>query len=236
MNKIIVCFAFVFCVLFQINKANAQLPKIEVVTAVGRNIVSWVNPYNDLFAIRVQRSNDSSKNYIDIGTLKKPKKGSNVFSDDVPLKGKNFYQVIVVFNPDVEWPSMRKGIYLDDASIAKSMTVDSATAGNAAKNKALEANPTLALEEVKPVFTFTPSNHVYTNSYTGHINIVLENTISKRYSLQFFGTDKKEAFRLDRISHDSVVLDKHNFNGKGTFSFVLLEDGKEIEKGFVNVY
>ncbi len=236
MKKSIFCIVVIASFVLPINKAMAQLPKIEVVTAVGRNIVSWVNPYTDLYAIRVQRSNDSSKNYIDIATLKKPKKGSNVYSDDVPLKGKSFYQVIVVFNPEVEWPSIRKGIYLDDASIAKSMSVDTNTAANEAKNKALEANPTLALEEVKPVFTFTPSNHVYTNSYTGHINIILENTISKRYSLQFFGTDKKEAFRLDRISHDSVVLDKHNFNGKGTFSFILMEDGKEIEKGFVNVY
>jgi hypothetical protein len=233
MKKII--FVFILCIAFCNHKAFAQLPKIEVVTAVGKNIVSWVNPYNGLHSIKVQRSADSTKGYKDIGVLTKPKKGTNVYSDDQPLKGKNFYQVIVVFNPEVEWPSSRKGIFVDSNSIKNSMTVDPTKAGNAASDSALKANPTLALEEVKPVFTFTPSLHVYTNSYSGHVNIVLENTNTKKYSVVFFGNDKKEAFRIGKIKQNSTVVDKYNFNGKGTFSFSLLEDGNEVEKGFLNI-
>jgi hypothetical protein len=90
--------------------ANAQLPNIELVTARGRNIISWINPYADLYSITVQRSNDSTKNYATIGTIKKPKKGSNAYSDDAPMIGKNFYQLKITFNPEVEWYSKRKGI------------------------------------------------------------------------------------------------------------------------------
>ena len=59
--------------------------------------------------------------------------------------------------------------------------------------------------------------------------------MGKKYSLVFYGNDKKEVLRIDRISYDNIVLDKHNFNGKGTFSFILFESGKEVEKGFINV-
>jgi hypothetical protein len=232
LKKIIILFAFTIIA----QHVLAQLPNIEVVTALNRNIVSWMNPYGDLYAITVQRSSDSLKNFTTIGTIKKPKKGGGAFSDDKPMIGKNFYQLIIVFNPEVEWFSKKKGIFVDSSSLANSMKADTNAASNKAKEQALEANPTLAIEEIKPTFTFTPSTHVYTNTYTGHININVENAVGKRYSLVFYGNDKKESFRIDRISYDSIVLDKHNFNGKGTFSFSLLESGKEVEKGFVNVY
>ena len=215
--------------------ANAQLPNIELVTARGRNIISWINPYADLYSITVQRSNDSTKNYATIGTIKKPKKGSNAYSDDAPMIGKNFYQLKITFNPEVEWYSKRKGIAVDSTSMMKSMSVDTNAANNAAKQKALDANPTLAIGDVKPTFTFAPSTQVYANTYTGHINIMLEGAVGKKYSLVFYGNDKKEVLRIDRISYDNIVLDKHNFNGKGTFSFILFESGKEVEKGFINV-
>jgi hypothetical protein len=227
---------FIFAIMLASWQANAQLPNIEVVTARGRNIVSWLNTINDLASISVQRSSDSVKGFVTIGTIKKPKKGANSYSDDAPMAGKNFYQLIISFNADVEWNSKRKGVINDSISIASSMSIDTTAATNAAKEKAIEANPTLAIEEVKPVFTFTPSNHVFTNTYTGHINIILENAVGKKYSLVFYGNDKKEVLKIDRISYDNVVLDKHNFNGKGTFSFSLKESGVEVEKGFVNVF
>ncbi len=215
----------------------AQLPKLEVVTARGRNIISWVNQYPTLESIDVQRSTDSTgKKFVSIGTLKKPKKGNNAFSDDVPLKGNNTYQLLITFNEDVIWYSNKKSIYMDSILVASSMQIDTTTAKDAAKNKAIEANPTLAIEEIKPEFTFIPSNHVFTNTYTGHINIEVENAVSKRYSLAFYGNNNKEVLKIDRINIDKLVLDKHNFNGKGTFTFKLFESGKEIEKGFVNVY
>jgi hypothetical protein len=232
LKKLIFLFAFIAAT----NAAFSQLPNIEVVTAFNRNIISWLNPYGDLYAITVQRSSDSLRNFTTIGSVKKPKKGAGAFSDDTPVKGYNFYQLIVVFNPEVEWFSKKKGIFIDSNSLANSMKADTNAANNKAKELALEANPTLAIEDIKPTFTFTPSTHVYTNTYTGHININVENAISKRYSLVFYGNDKKESFRIDRISYDNIVLDKHNFNGKGTFSFSLLESGKEVEKGYVNVY
>jgi hypothetical protein len=206
----------------------AQLPKIEVVNVRGRNLVSWKNQYDGLQSIVVQRSNDSLKGYVTIGTIAKPKKGDGLYSDDSPMIGKNFYQLVINFSEDINWFSNRKGMYLDSTGIAKPI---------AANNTLQTIEPTSVKEVIitVPEFTFTPSNHVYTNTYTGHVNIVLENTISKRYSIIFYGTNKKEALKIDRLGHDSIVVDKHNFNAHGVFSFVLRDGSDEIEKGFVKI-
>jgi hypothetical protein len=231
MKKIIIIFISVL--FFQYG--YAQLPNIEVVTASGRNIISWVSQYDKLEKINVQRSADSSKGYVTIGTLSKPKKGNNVYADASPLAGKNFYRVEIYFSEEMNWMSNKKGVYIDSAILASSKNIIDAQANKAAANKASADNPSAALENVQPSFVFQPSAHVYTNPLTGHINVYLENTITKRYSLSFFYPDKKEAFKIDRVAIDHLIIDKHNFNGKGTFGFVLYDAGVEVEKGFVNV-
>jgi hypothetical protein len=215
--------------------AFAQLPKIEVVHASGKNVISWINTYQGLESIDIQRSTDSTKGFITIGNLKKPAKGANSWSDPMPVAGKSFYQLIINFNPEVNWPSNRKSIVLDSATLAigKNLTIEKAK--EAAVEKAKVESPGLIKEEIKPAFTFTPSVHVYTNPYTGHVNISLENTLSKRYSVAFYMPDKSVAFKIDRISIDHLVVDKRNFNGKGVFAFALMENGVEVEKGFVSI-
>jgi hypothetical protein len=227
---------FILCLaIMGFNLAFAQLPNIEVVTANSRNIISWVNQYDKLEKINIQRSADSSKGYVTIGTLSKPKKGNNVYADASPLAGKNYYRVEIYFSEEMNWMSNKKGVYIDSAVLASSKNITDAQAINAAANKVRSENPNIALENVQPSFVFQPSAHVYTNPLTGHINVYLENTIGKRYSLTFFYPDKKEAFKIDRVAIDHLIIDKHNFNGKGTFGFVLYDAGVEVEKGFVNV-
>jgi hypothetical protein len=215
--------------------AFAQLPNIEVIHAKGRNIISWVNTYQGLSSIQIQRSSDSSRNYATIGNLNKPAKGANAWSDDYPLAGKNYYQLVINFNEDVNWMSNRRGIVLDSTIIAKGKEMDIEIAKNAAVEKAKIESPGLIKEDIIPEFIFTPSSHVYTNPYSGHVNVTLENTISRKYSLVFYLPNNKEAFKIDRLSIDHIVIDKHNFNGRGVFAFSLLESGTEVEKGFVLV-
>jgi hypothetical protein len=208
------------------NIAIAQLPKIEVVNARGRNIISWSNQYPSLASIEIQRSTDSTKNYKTIGTINKPKKGSNAFSDEKPLAGKNYYQLIIKFDEEILWYSSRKGAFVDSATLVAIANTPDTFA------KTINTPPVI---EQAPVFTYIPSAHVYASTYTGHISIDVENALGKKYSLVFFGNNGKEALRIDRISQDKIVLDKHNFNGKGIFSFKLYESGSEIEKGYVEI-
>lgn len=216
--------------------AFAQLPKIEVVHARGRNIVSWLNTYQGLSSIVIQRSSDSIRGFVNVGSLSKPAKGANAWSDDKPLVGNNYYQLVINFNEDVNWPSDIKGIVLDSSMVAAGKNIDIEVAKNAAAEKAKITNPDLIKkDEVVPEFVFQPSIHVYTNNYTGHVNVTLENALSKRYSLVFYYPDKKEAFKIERISIDHVTIDKHNFNGRGIFGFTLFESGNATESGFVQI-
>ena len=229
--KKIILFVFFAC---SIQLVQAQLPNINVTNVRGRNIVNWINNLDGIQSIAIQRSNDSIKNYLTIGTLGKQKKGNGVFADEHPLIGKNFYRLMILFDGDIDWYSNKTSIALDSTTLAQLNSTS--TTNNKFPLIINNGSDSIEIKPSEKEFTFTPSVHVYTNSFTGHININVEDAIGKRYSLIFYNSDKKEVLKVDRISINESVLDKHNFNGKGTFSFSLQEAGVEIEKGFVNVF
>jgi hypothetical protein len=235
-----IIFLLVIIVLCKI--ANAQLPKLNVNHSKARNFLNWTNQYNGLIKITVQRSADSTSGYVTIGNIDKPKKGEGIYVDEKPMMGRNFYQLIIKFSEDVEWFSDRRGVYIDSIIMANPKETIVTKIENKKTEPIITSTKIEPPVEVKPPpppppveFTFTPSNHVYTNTYSGHININLENTIGKRYAIIFYDTKKKEALRIDRIGHDNTVVDRHNFNGHGVYSFILREGETEVEKGFVKV-
>lgn len=92
-------------------------------------------------------------------------------------------------------------------------------------------------EPEKPApFTFTPSSRIYTNPYTGHVNINLEDALSRRYSIRFYDPSKNEVLKVSRVSKTMLILDKNNFNSKGIFSFQLFDGTTLIESGYVSIY
>ncbi len=208
--------------------AQAQLPVIKVLSVRGRAVISFQNQYPDLMSITLERSNDSTKNYIPIGTLNAPRKGENAIADENPYVGKNFYRLRIYFNKETEWYSNKLGVTISAEDMVKNDTV-SLTSKDAG---IIVTEPNA---DVVPEFQYVPSTHVFSNTYTGHINIKLPDAKSKRYSLNFFNADKKNVLHIDRISNPDVILDKRNINYKGIISFSLEESGVEVEKGFVNL-
>ena len=87
-----------------------------------------------------------------------------------------------------------------------------------------------------PPFTFVPSTKIYTNPYTGHVNIKLEDAWNRRYSIRFYDPSKNEVLRISRVSKPSLVLDKNNFNSRGIYSFQLFDGSAVIDTGFVSIY
>jgi hypothetical protein len=211
----------------------AQLPDINVVNLRGRNYVTFKNQYDQLAKIEIQRSNDSTKGYVTIGTLNKPKKGDGTFADPKPMLGVNTYQLRIVFNEEMDWYSKRKSIICDSAALI----APALPAGTPEPTlpTAVATQTTTPTPPAEPQFQFTASSHIFTNNFTGHVNIELENTIEKRYSLIFYDHKNTEALRIDRVGKDKIILDKHNFNGHGMFKFVLKESGNEVENGYVTI-
>jgi hypothetical protein len=217
--------------------AIAQLPIIKVISVKGRSIVSFQNQYPNLMSVTLERSNDSTKNFLAINTLNAPKKGENVIIDENPFVGKNYYRLHIYFNKDVEWYSNKisANVLTNDTSSTAYKSNDTVITSSNNGGVSTSGNIGLIKDSVATVFQYTPSTHVFNNSYTGHINIKLPDAKSKRYSLTFFNIDKKQVLHIDRISNPSVILDKRNINYKGIIKFSLQESGVEIEKGYVEL-
>lgn len=207
--------------------AKENLPYLFITTQNGQNIVSWNNQYNGIKSIGVQRSADSIRNFATIGVINAPKKGKGSYKDPHPMVGLNYYRLSIEFGGDLEWFSNIYKAFLDSATIAQSLL-----AGAHAGNSTLNTKE----EKASTDFYFTPSSKIFTNPYTGHINIVLEDATSRRYSIRFFDPSKNEVLRVSRVSKPTLVLDKNNFNSRGIFSFQLFDGSSLVETGYVTIY
>ena len=216
--------------------AQTMLPTMNIVTENAENILSWYNQYDGVKSIAIQRSTDSVRNFTTIGILNAPKKGNGIYKDAHPVVGKNYYRLSIEFGGDLEWFSNTYKVFLDSATIAKSLeerirtgTTNAIAPNNTSSGK---GNGTAAA----PEFYFVPSSKIYTNPYTGHINISLDDAMNKRYSIRFFDPSKNEVLKVSRVTKTVLILDRNNFNSRGIYSFQLFDGTTVVETGYVTIY
>lgn len=214
------------------------LPSMNIVTENAQNILTWNAQFDGIKSIAIQRSADSVRNYVTIGVLTAPKKGIQTFTDTRPEVGKNHYRLSVNFAGDMEWFSNTYKVILDSATIAKSLNekIVSGTTNSKSVPTTNNSNNNVNTTTSSNDFYYTPSAKIYTNPYTGHININLEDAKSRKYSVRFYDPKKNEVLRISRILKTVLVLDKNNFNSKGTYKFELLDGETLVETGFVTIY
>lgn len=103
--------------------AQPVLPNIAGATDKGVNILTWTSQFEGVKSIAVQRSKDSTFNYITVGYVKNLKRGIQVFADGHPLPGDNWYQLYILFNSNLTWVSNRIKVYVDSAVLATQSVV-----------------------------------------------------------------------------------------------------------------
>lgn len=245
--------------------AQPLLPDIIGVTQKGLNILSWTSPYEKLKSISVQRSGDSFFNYTTIGYVKELKKGQQAFIDGHPLPGANWYRLQIVFGSDLEWKSNRIRLFVDSAQLLQATAVapndslqklaskvkftDTVNVVSSAKPETIASSVTKPVTPAKPVLSlaipeatgvdplaYIKSQYVFTNPFTGHINIEIKDARDHRYSLKFFDSKDKQVLELPRIPEAAVVLDKRNFQYKGLFKFELYKNREKLEAGYITIY
>jgi hypothetical protein len=224
----IISFLFVLSVVAH---AQEKLPNMSIKSQGGQVLLSWDCTFEGVKSISVQRSSDSTKNFTTVGFMNNPKKGIQSFRDEKPLAGKNFYRLYIMFPYELEWYSNTFNGYVDSSLIRKSTDVMKATTSTTTNNSTNTKTTTESTD-----FYYTPSSTIFTNPYTGHINIQLEDAASKRYSIRFFDPSRSEVLRLNRIQKTKLVLEKRNFNGRGTYSFQLFDGSSLVETGYVAIY
>lgn len=245
-----------FLLLFIAGKSIAQpaLPDMVGVTQKGMNILSWTSQYDKLKSISVQRSSDSFFNYATIGYVKKLDRGTQAFIDGHPLPGKNWYRLQIAFGSDLVWTSNRVKLFVDSAQLLLQGVMppnDSLqklaarvrfndTTGSSVLNPLAPPKPmlTVAVPDASGVdaYAYIKSQYVFTNPFTGHVNVEIVDAKQYRYSLQFFDQKDVRVLEIPRITEPALIIDKRNFQHKGIYRFELSRDREKLEAGFITIY
>ena len=213
--------------------AQPQLPAIGAVTEKGVSILSWTNPYEQgLQSIAVQRSADSNLNFVTIGYVPNLKSGVQSYVDAHPMPGTNWYRLIILFSSDMEWKSDLAKLVVDSASIA--------SRGQLPPNDSLQKivsqmDDEGAIKNLNSV-SYPKSRYVFTNPFTGNINIEIADALKNIYSIKFYDRGHKEVLFIPRVGETVVILDKRNFQHSGMYLFKVFRNKEEYDQGYITVY
>jgi hypothetical protein len=242
--------------IFTVIKSTAQplLPDIVGVTQKGMNILSWTSQYERLKSIAVQRSSDSFFNYATIGYVKDLKKGPQAFIDGHPIPGKNWYRLQIAFGSDLTWTSNRIMLFVDSAQLLQQRVVppnDSLqklaakvhftdTAAAKIINPSAPVKPVLSvsLPDATEVdaYAYIKSQYVFTNPFTGHVNVEIQDAKKYKYSLRFFDQKDIPVLDIPRLVEPAIIIDKRNFQRKGIYKFELSREREKLETGYITIY
>jgi len=236
MNKLIKI-AIVFLLLLAINNTtNAQpdLPNIGVTTQGGINIITWKNPYKGgLKSMAVERSADSVHNFTAIGYVKNLNDAVQSFVDPHPMVGKNWYLLQIVFTSDMDWISNVGAVGVDSIAIATRKPLPPSDSLQKIVNSA--GGNVSAVNEIKAV-EMPKSQYVFTNPFTGNVNIEIPDAIKDNFSLIFYDQNDKQVLKIGRINDKVIILDKRNFQNTGIYKFKLFKANTEFDKGYITIY
>lgn len=238
--KAIIATLLILCGATFASYAQKTLPDLSANAEKGYIVISWVNPYKSgVKAIIVERSVDSNTNFTTIGMVKELNASIQSFVDVTPLAGENWYRVSVVFDSDIDWKSNVTVVSLDSMAIVNRKQVASVDTLQKAVNEAINqkgsVQTNIVTKNVQQI-EIPKSKYIFTNPFSGNINIELPNTREYNYFITFYDANNKKVFEIPRIHEDEIILDKRNFQNIGTYKFTILRDEKEFEKGFVTVY
>jgi len=206
MRVIIILFIFLICN----NSAFAQdtLPKLTVTNISNNILVSWTNPFMYLTNINIQRSLDSTKNFVTIASILDVKNKQNGFVDLKPKSTNMFYRVFLSFEG---------GTYIFTRSYRP--VIDT-----------LKTLPEIKpLQQAEIMTWFVPSSRIFTGK-DHNVIISLPDAANKNYAVKFFEENGAPVFEIRKILEPFLTLEKVNFLHAGMFNFELFEEGKLIER------
>ena len=211
--------------------AQDTLPKFSVKN-VGANriVIGWINTFETVRQISIQRSFDSTKNFKSILTVADPSIPENGYVDTKANSDRMFYRLYIMLD---------KGAYL--FSDAKRPILDTVVKKDAAVKTDLPgiAVPVLISDSVVigPVNgnnrpkaeLYVPSKRIFTFK-DGYVRIILPDETDKKYNIKFFSSDNELLFELKDVKERNFKIDKANFYHAGWFKFELYENEELLEK------
>lgn len=193
------------------------LPKFSV-RNVGKQriIVGWVNNYELVKQISIQRSFDSLGIYKTVISVTDPNAKQNGFADTKAPNDHMFYRLFIVQD---------KGVF--SFTTPKKPILDTIIA--VVKEEKQETAPEVVKTEPPKPTGFVPSVNVFTNK-EGYVYLNLPDAAEKKYRVKFFEEDGSFLFEVKDIKEKGLTLDNANFFHGGWFQFELYNDEKLLEK------
>jgi len=213
-----------FCFLHEKSFAQDTLPHITVTKISNKVLIAWINPFESVTAINIQRSPDSLRNFRTIGSVLNVKAKNNGFVDAQSFDSLHYYRVFISFEG---------GNYIFSLSHKPSFdllkTVEDIK--EVPETKVFtDPKKIQALTTPKPVKNiFVPSKLVYTGK-ENNVIIALADAEKKKYSVRFFEADGTPLFEIKKIAEPYLILDKVNFMHAGLFNFEIYAGGVLVEK------
>lgn len=98
--------------------------------------------------------------------------------------------------------------------------------------------PTIQIPDIEQVnaYTYIKSQYVFTNPFTGHVNVEISDAKTVKYSIDFFDNNNVKIMEIPRINEPNVIIDKRNFQRTGMYKFELMKDKTKIETGYITIY
>lgn len=234
--------------------AQPALPEVAHATSKAVNFLSWTSPYEHIRSIAVQRSPDSVFNWQVIGFVKDLNQGPQAFIDGHPIPGRNFYRLEIVFSSDLHWFSNSVKLHVDSNDIKNGRvlpptdSLQKYVAGmlrdGTLRIKVDTSNHTGNIETniVVPTtgnsqqYSYERSLYVYTDPFTGHVNVSVGDPKAHMYAIQFYDGRNNKVLFIPHVGVPELIIDKRNFQKKGLYKFELIEDQQIKETGFVTIY
>jgi hypothetical protein len=234
-KRTLISFLFLFDTSFLFNQLFSQqqgdtLPKFSLKNVGGNRIViGWVNEFESVKQISIQRSFDSLKNFKTILTVADPSIPENGYVDTKASNDHMFYRLYIMLD---------KGAFL--FSDPKRPVLDTVVKRDAVRTDLPQMNIPVIIKDsvlIGPVNgnnrpkadVYVPSKRVFTFK-DGYVRIVLPSAGDKKYNIKFFTPEDEMLFELKDIKEKDFKIDKTNFYHSGWFKFELYEDDALLEK------
>lgn len=229
MKKSGLFFIFILAI-FSCVSAQDTLPRFSLKN-VGNNriVIGWVNTFQEIRQISIQRSFDSTKNFKTILTVEDPALPENGYVDTKANHDRMFYRLYIMLD---------KGVYLFsdsrrpilDTIVKKDPAVKTELPGIAVPiiiSDSVVIGPVAGNNRPKAE-VYVPSKRIFTFK-DGYVRVLLPSETDKKYDIKFFAGDEL-LFELKEVKEKDFKIDKANFYHAGWFRFELYEDGDLLEK------
>ena len=232
MNKHILLLLLVILASGKILIAQDTLPKFSVKN-VGSNriVIGWVNTFETVRQISIQRSFDSLKNFKTILTVADPTIPENGYVDTKASSDRMFYRLYIMLDKGAFLFSDAKRPKFDSVVLVKKDPVKTDLPGLVVPviiKDSILIGPVNNNNRPKAEI-YVPSKRVYTFK-DGYVRIVLPEGAEKKYNIKFLSMENELLFELKDVKEKDFKIDKSNFYHSGWFKFELYENGELLEK------